>query len=311
MSPDISSRHHHITCVILRNPVKIFKFSSKATVDTQTQTVVNEKSSLVTVNKESDKESDNNNSTNMINQLNKVRSDKRTEYYAHKKATASHKVSFNIPIQQEQTKVQKTKGILTQSKISNSQPQIIHPSTQKPGNIDMTAGNVTTNKNHTWAPGTTLIIGDSMIGGIRETQIAPRKNIKVRSFAGATVRDMKDYVLPLLRKKPSRILVHVGTNDAVQSSADEIVEKIVGLRDFIKSHLDVPVIISSPINRQDKNDLAIIIRNVNAKLKSLKNIDLIFNDNIILKHLGKQKLHLNTSGTTQLVRNFLCKLRSI
>ena len=155
--------------------------------------------SLVTANTESD----NNNSTNMINQLNKVRSDKRTEYYAHKKATASHKVSFNIPIQQGQTKVQKTKGILTQSKISNSQPQIIHPSTQKPGNIDMTAGNVTTNKNHTWAPGTTLIIGDSMIGGIRETQIAPRKNIKVRSFAGATVRDMEDYVLPLLRKKPS------------------------------------------------------------------------------------------------------------
>ena len=53
----------------------------------------------------------------------------------------------------------------------------------------MTVENLSANKNHMWAPRTTLIIEDSMIWGIRETQIAPRKNIKICSFAEATVRD--------------------------------------------------------------------------------------------------------------------------
>ena len=77
------------------------------------------------------------------------------------------------------------------------------------------------------------------------------------------------------------------------------------------SELDIPVIISSPVNRYDNENLSNTIRNVNAKLKNVPELDIIYNDNIIVKHLGKRKLHLNLGGTSQLVRNFLAKMRRV
>ena len=164
---------------------------------------------------------------------------------------------------------------------------------------------------HPWKPGTTLIVGDSMLGGIQEAKMAPRNNVKVRSFPGATIFDMKDYLRPLLRKKPSRILIHVGTNDAPHSNAKEIVNELINLKNFVPQELNIPVIISSPVNRYDNENLSNIIRNVNAQLKNAHELDVINNDNIIMKHLGKRKLHLNLGGTSQLVRNFLSKMRKV
>ena len=150
-----------------------------------------------------------------------------------------------------------------------------------------------------------------MLGGIKEALLAPRNNVKVRSFPGATISDMRDYMRPLLRKKPSRILIHVGTNDAPNSDAQEIVSNLISLKNFVTSELDIPVIISSPVNRYDNENLSNTIRNVNAKLKNVPELDIIYNDNIIVKHLGKRKLHLNLGGTSQLVRNFLAKMRRV
>ena len=148
-----------------------------------------------------------------------------------------------------------------------------------------------------------------MIGGLREGKLAPRRNVKVRSFPGATINDMKDYIRLLLKKRPFRIIVHAGTNDAVNCDAAQIIEKLVNFKDFIKSQLDVQVIISSPINRLDNAKLATVIRNVNAKLDT-SGLNLINNNNITSRHLGKAKLHLNVSGTTQLARNILNKMKS-
>ena len=58
-----------------------------------------------------------------------------------------------------------------------------------------------------WPAGTTLIVGDSMLGGIEEPRMGPKRN--VRSFPGATIADMFQYIVPLLRKKPSRVVAHV------------------------------------------------------------------------------------------------------
>ena len=166
--------------------------------------------------------------------------------------------------------------------------------------------------NHHWPRGTTLIVGDSMLGGIQERLIGPRGNIKVRSFPGANTDDMKDYIRPLLRKCPDRVVLHVGTNDAIQYSPDEIVQRILSVKTFIEHELkDCDVIISSPINRLDSQNLAVKIRNANAILKSVGEINLLSNDNIVTKHLGMKKLHLNMSGTKLLVTNILCKLRSL
>ena len=161
-----------------------------------------------------------------------------------------------------------------------------------------------------WPHGTTLIVGDSMLGGIEESRMGPRR--KVRSFPGATIADMHQYLVPLLRKKPSRLVAHVGTNDASFSSAKTIADDLLKLQKFIQSILpECLVIISSPINRLDDNKKAITIRNVNVILKNIAEINLIDNNNITAKHLGKRKLHLNLSGSSMLARNFLEKLRSL
>ena len=169
----------------------------------------------------------------------------------------------------------------------------------------------TSKDGHQWPKGTTLIVGDSMLGGVQERLIGPRGNIKVRSFPGANSDDMKDYIRPLLRKCPEKIVLHVGTNDAIESSPEEIVEKIVSVKSFIESKLEsCNVIISSPINRLDSQKFAVKIRNANAILKTIEGINLLCNDNIGTKHLGTKKLHLNMSGTKLLVTNILSKLRS-
>ena len=68
-----------------------------------------------------------------------------------------------------------------------------------------------TNKQHTWKKGTTLIIGDSILSGLREYKMSRRKTIKVRTFPGATINDMKFFAVLLLKKKPDKVIIHVGT----------------------------------------------------------------------------------------------------
>ena len=148
-----------------------------------------------------------------------------------------------------------------------------------------------------------------MLGGIEESRLGPKR--KVRSFPGATIADMFQYIVPLLRKKPSRVVAHVGTNDASFSTAKEIADDLNKLQNHIHAYLPDLVIISSPINRLDDHKKAITIRNVNGILKNMSEISLIDNNNITAKHLGKRKLHLDISGSTMLARNILDKLRSI
>ena len=53
-----------------------------------------------------------------------------------------------------------------------------------------------------------------MITGVDETMIFKKgRVVKVRSFAGATIEDMYDYLKPILKKCPDNIILHVGTNN--------------------------------------------------------------------------------------------------
>ena len=52
-----------------------------------------------------------------------------------------------------------------------------------------------------WKKGTTLIVGDSVLEGIR--------SVKVRIFPGATTHDMYDYLKPLLKENPDNIILHI------------------------------------------------------------------------------------------------------
>ena len=62
--------------------------------------------------------------------------------------------------------------------------------------------------------GTTVIVGDSIINGVIEERIKKKdRPVKVRNFPGATVADMEHYLIPIIQKKFSNIILHVATNN--------------------------------------------------------------------------------------------------
>ena len=65
-----------------------------------------------------------------------------------------------------------------------------------------------------WKEGTTLVIGDSILAGLRGAKLSSNKKIKVCFFPGAKTEDLQYYLILYLKKKPDNIIIHIGTNDS-------------------------------------------------------------------------------------------------
>ena len=79
-------------------------------------------------------------------------------------------------------------------------------------NNDETPGNF----KHPWPARTCLIVRDSILTGIDEKWLSRNNEVvKVRDFRGAIIDDLKHHLVPLLKKKPEHIILHIGTNGAV------------------------------------------------------------------------------------------------
>ena len=164
-----------------------------------------------------------------------------------------------------------------------------------------------------WPKGTVLIAGDSIISGINEKCFEGPNYIKVRSFPGATIADMKDYLKPLLRKNPTTLILHVGTNDASngKENADEIFNDLLELKNEILRTLpSCHVIISMPTLRKDNTKANGKVRVLNQKIAA-HGMERINNNNIVDTDLGRKKLHLNMKGTDKLAKNFTNFLRNL
>ena len=60
----------------------------------------------------------------------------------------------------------------------------------------------------------TVFAGDSIIKNLHGLQLSDMNNpVVVKSFAGAVIEDMEDYLKPVIRKEPESIILNVGTND--------------------------------------------------------------------------------------------------
>ena len=154
-----------------------------------------------------------------------------------------------------------------------------------------------------WKPGTILIVGDSMLNGVEERKMP--SYVKVRNFPGSTVRDMYDCVKALLRKRPSHIILHLGTNDAVNSDCSTIVNQLINIQEHIESELpDSMVTLSLPIMRADNTKADKILAAVRNALKKTS-IDTLNNDNIKRDHLGRVGLHLKFHGNAKFAANIL------
>ena len=86
---------------------------------------------------------------------------------------------------------------------------------------------------HKWPKNTIVIVGDSIINGIEESRIKKKIQVKVRSYQGAKISDMYDYLTPLLKKEPTYIFLHVGSNNSPNEDSTTILDK------FLQMHIKV------------------------------------------------------------------------
>ena len=133
----------------------------------------------------------------------------------------------------------------------------------------------------------------------------------MRAFPGACVDDMFDYLIPLLKKKPTNIILHIGSNDAPFKSANDIAKEITSLTSFIEKELPgVFIFLSNPVIRLDNNKANDILRKLADLFKMMK-YDIIYNDNVDASCLGKRGLHLNPKGSGRLAINFISVMRRL
>ena len=79
-----------------------------------------------------------------------------------------------------------------------------------------------------WPPNTCLIVGDSILNNLDESTLSKKNSaVKIRAFPGANSNDMYSYIIPLIRKKPSYMILHVGINDIKKCFYENLSPKLI------------------------------------------------------------------------------------
>ena len=87
---------------------------------------------------------------------------------------------------------------------------------------------------------TIVIAGDSIINGVFEERLR-RKNhvVKVQNFPGANVEDMWHNLILIIRKKPSHLIIHAGTNDAKRLTSREILDQLLNSKKLLVNRFQI------------------------------------------------------------------------
>ena len=100
---------------------------------------------------------------------------------------------------------------------------------------------------HTWPTGTCVIVGDSVITGIDKKRLSKNLLVKVHDFRGGTVADINHHIIPILKKKPDVIILHVATNDSLSRTSREVLDDLLQLKSAItKTQTNCQVIFLQP-----------------------------------------------------------------
>ena len=156
-----------------------------------------------------------------------------------------------------------------------------------------------------------FIAGDSILQHVHGWELSNAKQrVSVKSFSGSTAEDMKDYLKPLIRKKPDTIILHVGTNDIKddKKTAEVAAAGILNLGTQIKDNSPhTKVCISGITIRKDKAAIHNKIKNVNNILTRVCDKNkwtYIDNSNVDYTCLNRRGLHLNKKGSATLSKNY-------
>ena len=66
-----------------------------------------------------------------------------------------------------------------------------------------------------------IISGDSTLKYLQSHKMSNNSQVKIATFPGCTMQDMKDRIKPLLRRNPDEIIIHVETNSLLSSNREE------------------------------------------------------------------------------------------
>ena len=84
-----------------------------------------------------------------------------------------------------------------------------------------------------WKKGTMVIVGDSMLAGLREAKLSRSKRIKVCYFPGGKAEDLMYHLIPYLKKEPDNIITHIGTNNSPNKTEELIFKELVNVKETI------------------------------------------------------------------------------
>jgi hypothetical protein len=237
----------------------------------------------------------NNNNEHLMNDLASIRKQKHDEFIRLTKKTPSTVSISTTPTPTFETPKKSPKCINVDT------PSIPLFKQQKPER----------NKAHEWRNDVILVTGDSMIGGLESNKMRAAGEVKVRPHPGGNVRDMYDHLEPHLSKKPSTLVLHIGTNNTADQTSNEILEEILQLDKWIETKTEgrMKRFYSMPIIRYDDAKATLTTRHLQAKLRNSE-LKIIDNSNIEKDHLGKKLHHLNHTGTKLLAANMINFLKS-
>ena len=115
----------------------------------------------------------------------------------------------------------------------------------------------------------TVIVGDSIIKGIQRWKLKKslKENVQVKAFHGASIEDMKHYIIPTKEEEPNVVILHAGTNNLKNNQTPESVASDIIDVSLCTAHNDV--IISGIFHRNDEKDQK--VSEVNDHLKRMCN----------------------------------------
>ena len=235
---------------------------------------------------------------------NNAKSKQRTKRKRSKKAkltaTANPAEPHRPPIEQNQSSHQNRETL-------NAAQQTQNPSFSVSGGTPST--------DHMAKRKLVFIAGDSIIQHVQSWDLSTNdKHVAVKSFSGARIADMDDYLRPFLRKKPDKITLHVGTNNIQNESPRSVAEGIVNLVTRIQHDSPTTHLAISPLlPRSDNLDFNDKIREANKILKlfcSSRGLTLLHINNIDLTCLNRRGVHLNRKGSSLLLNCYADYLNS-
>ena len=159
-----------------------------------------------------------------------------------------------------------------------------------------------------------LIIGDSIIQGIKGSLFHKGKNTQVVSLRGKGVTEVKEYIQKM-STQPKNIIIHCGSNDLVKSTSEDVSNKVAILIDIIKEKFkNSKILISIPLYRLGNEPFNRKIQKFGSLVKELcmeKRVTFMFHNNINKEsdNFREDGVHLSTKGTALMVANMKNHLR--